>query len=306
MDTRPYFAKRNDMMVNILKNMRKEIAAAKQNEDHKDLNHLSTSFTKLWEVVWSNSQVTLETTKEMARLYTIGGTHWFVKMLILKLNSQVYSEDVSKCGDMIFSMMHIDLPACTLSLLINTIPAILTGDGDMESLCYPAGAALARLTVHCLAATIKMKTSGPYTTKKRKFRSVELTDLCNHAFNPVKQQKLSLSEKVGSSGDGTQEQLIAQAHNSLFQLFNKICVDSSKNPKLEFVYSFLEQCIELEGDDCGSLVSPLPPSLIYHLIRMQPTRFTPHCLLRIFDTGNPQSRRSLLEALCLLRNMPSA
>ena len=40
----------------------------------------------------------------------------------------------------------------------------------MESLCYPAGAALARLTVHCLAATIKMKTSGPYTTKKRKFR----------------------------------------------------------------------------------------------------------------------------------------
>lgn len=30
MDTRPYFAKRNDMMVNILKNMRKEIAAAKQ------------------------------------------------------------------------------------------------------------------------------------------------------------------------------------------------------------------------------------------------------------------------------------
>ena len=40
----------------------------------------------------------------------------------------------------------------------------------MESLCYPAGAALARLTVHCLAATIKMKTSGPYTTKKRKYR----------------------------------------------------------------------------------------------------------------------------------------
>ncbi len=30
MDTRPFFPKRNDMMVNILKNMRNEIAVAKQ------------------------------------------------------------------------------------------------------------------------------------------------------------------------------------------------------------------------------------------------------------------------------------
>ena len=49
------------------------------------------------------------------------------------------------------------------------------GDGEMESLCYPAGNALARLTVHCLAANIKIKTSGPYTTKKRKFRYNKLT-----------------------------------------------------------------------------------------------------------------------------------
>jgi len=304
MDTRPFFPKRNDMMVNILKNMRNEIAVAKQKDENNQIANLSASFTKLWEVVWDNSQVTLDTTKEMARLYTSGGTHWFVKMLISKLNSQVYSEDVTKCGDMIFSMMHIDLPACTLSLLINTIPSILAGDGEMESLCYPAGNALARLTVHCLAANIKIKTSGPYTTKKRKFRSVELTDLCNHAFNPAsKLRKLSTSDKIIQAGGQTQEQLITQAHHSLYQLFHQICIDSSKSPKLEFVYAFIEQCIELDNEDCSALMSIMPASLLYHLIRMEPSRFSPHCLLRIFDTGSQQGRRNLLTGLCLLRNI---
>ena len=45
MDTRPYFAKRNDMMVNILKNMRKEIAAAKQvNKKLSWVKYLSNAF----------------------------------------------------------------------------------------------------------------------------------------------------------------------------------------------------------------------------------------------------------------------
>eukprot|EP00088_Acartia_fossae_P050636 TRINITY_DN5673_c0_g1_i5.p1 TRINITY_DN5673_c0_g1~~TRINITY_DN5673_c0_g1_i5.p1 ORF type:complete len:979 (-),score=210.43 TRINITY_DN5673_c0_g1_i5:217-3153(-) len=303
-DTRPFFAKRNIMMKNILTIMRKEIIALKQNEDCDNLTRLSASFTKLWDSMWTQSQLTLQGTKEMARLYSTGGTHWYVKMLISKLNSQVYSEEVSKCVDIVFSLMHIDLPACTLSLLINTIPTILSGDGHMESLCYPAGATLARLTVHCLAATLRSKNSGPYTPNKRKYRSVELSELCNQATVRVKLRKAGSGEAVPTLTNASQEQLIMKAHNSIYQMFNQICMTSNKNPKLEFVYSFIEESIKLEAADCCALLSPLTASVLYHLVRMEPARFPPQAMLRIFDTSSAKGRRNALTGLCLLRNIP--
>jgi len=303
-DTRPFFAKRNNMMVNILKNMRKEVQPPKQGDIQ--LSNLSSSFSKLWDSLWSRSQLTMQGTKELARLYSTGGTHWFVKMVTAKLNSQVYSEEVRKCVDMLFSMMHIDLPACTLSLLMNTIPALLQGSGEMESLCYPAGSALARLVAQCLAATLNFKSSGPYTTKKRKFRSVELSELCNEENSRVKLRKVSSSDVASAyTPEASQEQLINKAHNSLYQLFTQMCMDSSRNPKLEFVYSFIEECTQLEGEDCHALLSPLPPTLLYHLIRMDPSRFAPRTILRIFDVTSVQGRRSALTSLCLLRNIRS-
>ena len=47
-------------------------------------------------------------------------------------------------------------------------------------------------------------------------RSVELTDLCNHAFNPAsKLRKLSTSDKIIQAGGQTQEQLITQVQKIL-------------------------------------------------------------------------------------------
>ncbi len=40
---------------------------------------------------------------------------------------QVYSEEVSRCVEMVFSLLHIDLPACTLALLLHLLPRLLAG-----------------------------------------------------------------------------------------------------------------------------------------------------------------------------------
>jgi hypothetical protein len=39
----------------------------------------------------------------------------------------VYSEEVSRCVEMVFSLLHIDLPACTLALLLHLLPRLLAG-----------------------------------------------------------------------------------------------------------------------------------------------------------------------------------
>ena len=51
---------------------------------------LSVWFDKVWEGIWENQVLSISSTKEIARLHTTGGTHWFVHVLVEKITSQVY------------------------------------------------------------------------------------------------------------------------------------------------------------------------------------------------------------------------
>ena len=39
----------------------------------------------------------------------------------------MYSEEVSRCVELVFSLLHVDLPACTLALLLHLLPRLLAG-----------------------------------------------------------------------------------------------------------------------------------------------------------------------------------
>jgi len=309
-DTRPYFSKRSTMMVNILKKMRREMeppvpatdGIGGSNGAGSATAHLSVAFDKLWDKVWEKRMLDIAATKEIARLFNIGGAQWLMDILVEKIRSQVYKEDVSRCTEMVFSIIHIDLPACTLSLLLYIIPNILRGNGWKEGLCYPAGNALARLTVSSLAAVLKLQNSGPYTIK-RKLRSVELDDLCNNHSQPVKLRKLAPNEAMPVDPSPTQEQLIQQAHVGLFELLSGVCAESTLSPKLEFVSCILEECVKLGREDSIMLLKPLSVDLTTHLIKLVPDRFPVETMLRFFDPNEQPGRKNILTSLCLLRNI---
>jgi len=303
-DSRPYFGKRSTMMVNILKKMRLEMEplAVQAENSGGGKAHLSLAFDKLWDKVWEKRMLDIASTNEIARLFNIGGAQWLMEILVEKIKSQVYKEDVSRCTEMVFSIIHIDLPACTLSLLLYIIPSILTGNGWRDGLCYPAGTALARLTVSSLAAVLKLKTSRPYTTK-RKLRSVELDDLCNNHAQPVKLRKLANNDSVAVDPTPSQQHLIQQAHYGLFELLSGVCAESSLSPKLEFVSCILEECVKGGREDSISLLSPLSNELIVHLIKLQPERFPVETMLRFFDPNLQKGRKNILTSLCLVRNI---
>ena len=51
---------------------------------------LSTAFDKLWQTIWDKRILNIAATKEVARLYEIGGPEWFVNVLVDKIRSQVW------------------------------------------------------------------------------------------------------------------------------------------------------------------------------------------------------------------------
>ncbi|XP_023336460.1 mediator of RNA polymerase II transcription subunit 24 isoform X2 [Eurytemora carolleeae] len=303
-DTRPFYSKRNTMMVNILKKMKREMGEKILPEDNAGKSGLSVWFDKVWDGIWENQVLSISSTKEIARLHTTGGTHWFVHVLVEKITSQVYSHDVQRCTEMVFSMLHIDLAGNTLSLLLYLLPSILTGVSNKDVLCYPAGRALAKLTVSCLAALLTSKPCSPYSGK-RKLRMGELDDLCNNQTQPVKLRKLTASESIQVAADGslTQEQLIHQAHVGLFTLLRGVALESTLSPKLEFVSCILEECVQVGGEESLLLLNPLSLDLVQHLIKLQPNRFSVEVILRLFDPNLPQGRRNAVSALCLHRNI---
>ena len=327
-DGLPYFQQRSTMMVNIVRKMKQELETVGEKkaggsvdsssswllardtecssaEDRSDLS-LEDEMTRVWEGLWSLGRLDIAGTKSVARLYNLGGPEWFVTVLVERLVSCVYYEDVDRAGEVIFSLLHIDLAANTLALLLHVLPRCLAGEGKEPLLVHPAGRSLAKLTVDCLAASLSMKSSKPYC-RSGQGRAQELASMCDGAQQPVKLRKLNSAEAVapglGEAGVA-QEQLVEAGHRGLFRLLQGLGMEPVVTPRLEFVCHILEQAALLGSAELSrQVLAPLPPSLITQLVRLMPERFTMQTILRMFDKNSNSGRKNMSRLLCLMRNV---
>jgi len=316
----PYFQQRSTMMVNIVRRMRQELERTNRSKvgDREgglggwrrlsqsvgDNNALEEEMTALWEDAWRRGRLDIAGTKQVARLFEIGGPEWFVTVLVERMVSQVYNEDVERAVELVFSLLHIDLVCCTLALLVHTLPRCLAGEGKEGLLAGAGGRSLAKLTVQCLAASMAMRGSKPYC-RAREGRGAELAQLCNGVTQPVKLRKLNGGEAVvGDLGERvTQEQLVDQAHTGLFHLLSGLCQEPVLSPRLEFVCTVLEEAVLAGREQSRQLLSPLPPTLLMQLVKIQPKRFSMELVLRLFDNNSSSGRKNMARVLCLMRNI---
>ena len=177
-DGLPYFQQRSTMMVNIVRKMKQELKTREKMvfmdesskwlwtggdalEDSSDVS-LEDEMTRVWDSLWSLGRLDIAGTKQVARLYSLGGPEWFVSVLVERLVSCVYYEDVDRAGELILSLLHIDTTANTLALLLHVLPRVLVGDGKESLLVHPAARSLAKLTVDCLASSLSVRASKSY------------------------------------------------------------------------------------------------------------------------------------------------
>lgn len=257
----------------------------------------------LWEDTWRRGMLDIAGTKQVARLFKIGGPQWFVRVAVERMVSQVYRDDVERATELVFSLLHIDLVACSLALLVHVLPRCLAGRGQETLLSYPGGRALARLTVQCLGAMLAMRSSRPYNSSDRP-RGAELVEMCNGVQQPVKLRKLNGGEAV-AMGDPellSQEQLVEQAHTGLFNLVSGLGQEPVLCPRLEFVCTLVEEAVLTGREQARAILAPLPPTLVMQLVKLQPNRFNLELILRLFDNSSSLGRRNTARILCLVRN----
>ena len=314
-DGLPYFQQRNAMMVNIVKKIRQEFQTESPARDiltnippveAGGAVSLDEEMSRVWDEVWARGRPHIAITKELARLYKVGGAEWFVTVLVEKMLSQVYTDEVDRAGEMVFSMMHLDLVSCSLVLLVHTLPRYLLGEGGETALVHPAGKSLARLTVDCLAASLSMRSSQPYCrSADTRPRPLQLSEICNGPRHPVKLRKLNGGESLATDTgiNVSQEQLVDQAHMGLFQLLSGVGMDPLVSPRLEFVCHVLEQSSLLSRELSRQVLSPAPPALITQLVKVMPDRFNQETIIRLFDTNSQAGRKNMARLLCLMRNI---
>lgn len=291
----PYYTQRCSMMVNIMKRMREEFSPG---NGKRVCEALAVELGEVWDRVWAGGRLNLADTRKVAGLAETGGSVWFVEVLVGKMAGMVYNLDVDRAVEVVFSMMHVDMPACMLALVLHILPKYLASSGQEERLAHPAGSALARLTVMTLAAALR--TRGP-TLGKRSARAAQLDDLCNSVSQPVK-----LSRLTGQDTEATMMQpelLLEQAHVGLFQLLAGLGVEPVVSPRTEFVCSFLEQCVLAGKEQARLLLAPAPVNLIIQLVKLQPSRFSMELILYIYDLSSSSGRKNVARILCMLRNI---
>lgn len=239
-----------------------------------------------------------------ARLLQIGGPEWMVRASLEQVGRQVYGEDVERATELVFSLLHLDLPACTLALLVQVLPRCLSGEGKEGLLAYPSGRALARLAVQCLGAALANRSSPPYLSVPG--RAFSLEHLCNGASRQGKRRRLTGGEAQGVAQESPgQECLVEEAHSGLFQLLSSIGQEPVLSPRLEFVSCLLEESVLTGRDQARAILAPLPTALVMQLVKVQPKRFSLELITKLFDNSTSSGRKTTARLLCLVRNMKS-
>jgi len=231
-----------------------------------------------------------------------------VSTLLGRVVTQVYQDDVERAIELVFSLMHIDLVACTLSLIVQVLPCLISGPEEDTYLSYPYLRALARLLVCSLGACLSVRGSMPRLTARQavtvRDREAELQEICNGQAQPVKLRRLVSGHcdvREGSSSSCVQEQLLEHAHQGLFSLLSSLATPCV-SPRLELLATVLEEAVLSGGQLARSILQPLQFTLIMQVVKLQPSRFSSALLLRMFDSGSSQGRKNAAKVLCLVRN----
>jgi len=308
----PYLTQRVQMMASIMKKMREELSSHKSGRGD---SCLSSRLADVWDRVWTNGRLDLVDTRRMAELFETGGAVWYVEVMVEKMVGMVYNTDMDKAVEVVFSLMHVDMAACMIALVVHVLPRYLATAGQEDRLAHPAGSALARLTVMVLSSALQDRPRGVYAASrgKRSARAAMLDELANSSSQPVKLRRLTSglgpvggeegAAPGGAASYGSQQELLDNAHSGLFTMLSWLGAEACISPRSEFVCCFLEQCVLAGREQARVLLGPAPLNMVMQLVKLLPGRFSMEMILSMYDLASSGGRKNAARILCMLRNI---
>lgn len=86
---------------------------------------LEDQFVEVWKTASERGWLPIESTQLLDSLLQSCGPLWLVTKLINEIIQCKHSKDMLKTMDIVFSLMHLDIERCTVSLLTEWLPMLL-------------------------------------------------------------------------------------------------------------------------------------------------------------------------------------
>lgn len=328
-----YYKERAGLMVAIIKRMFYDVHPL--SASHTKLKHSlhpymlvsRTPITELLEVEFgtlhTQGWLDLKLTHSLESLLTVGGPQWFCSSLIKLGMNFVHSPELQRSVDLLFAVFQLDIEACTLALLVHTLPSYLQNLSRLDALTEPCASALARLSVMCIYSALQSKASQKAATGSRKkggkksrreadlesFDGVDRPTKYRRVMGDVDMLELE-DTPIGMLPGGSQSnlnlsELLNKAIDELFRLFGVIACDPTLTPRTHFVFLFLEHAVLCGKSQGRTLLQFMPISLVSKMMKCLPDLFTTELVLALCDTQTAVGRKAMAKMLCQLYNYRS-
>lgn len=255
-------------------------------------NPLEEQFVEMWRTTMERGWVPIDSIQTLECLLQSCGPFWLVSRLIDEILQAKFTKDMLKSMDVVFSLLHLNIEACTISLLTEWLPMLLMNCSQKIQLIEPQSTILARLCVMCILAMMEAQDSSPGPKRRTPHAELEASgidgsagevDLDMDTVGPMlKVRKIETDEHETMSSDFVfdMKPSISQTpptvvhgplHNALlnlFQAFAQFMSVDHLSPKICFISQFLSLLVQLGGDPIKPLLRLMPPNLIQNMLRV--------------------------------------
>ncbi|GAB1599287.1 mediator of RNA polymerase II transcription subunit 24-like isoform X5 [Argonauta hians] len=271
------------------------------------------------QAIFENGWVDLRSLHALEQLLNLCGSDWFSDRLVAMMLTSNRLEDLSLSLSLSFALCHMDLENITLSLLLHTLPNILSSPHKMHMLENPRGAVLAKLCVMCIVgaqmAKSNSKDSFHYTKRgrKRQFHEVDWEEPeeenRKNKMRKVHEPQITLDSEgfnldfITAKEEGepsppydTKDPLNKAVLN-IMRMMNSLLHSSISSPRTGFVAALIEEAVRCGRQYSRLILQFMPQGMVTQLLKCLPGCLTNQQILSICDLSTTVGRKVAAKAI---------
>jgi mediator of RNA polymerase II transcription subunit 24 len=232
---------------------------------------LNTLFNDQWKEIIAKRWLPYEVAINLEEMLNSCGPFWLMKNLVDQLLNAKFVKDMDNTMDITFAIMHLNIEACTETLLKDILISMLFNKNQMAKITEPQSRLLAKLCIYAILSTMEAFETTPQKKRPR-------PDDDDSSSPMAKLRKTGIDSAVeGGTGekDGSSSQQLKESlRNSLqelFKIFHQQVMCDELSPKVNFIFQFFSLLVQFEKSvKIKAILKLIPSGLIQNLLKLVP------------------------------------
>ncbi|CRK99434.1 CLUMA_CG012704, isoform A [Clunio marinus] len=266
---------------------------------------LNETFCELWKEISAKRWLPFEVAINLEQLFKSCGAFWLMKNLIEQIFKCKFIKEMETTMDIVFAVMHLNIEACTETLLRDILPIMLLNKSHCSKLKGLQSRMLAKLCVYAILSTMD---TADVNRKRPRDDDDDMNSMTKVRKTGIEQQSIGSGIEGSSNDKDISSQLresLKMSLQDLFKIFYQQVTKDEMSPKVDFIFQFLSLLVQLEKSvKLKSILKLIPNGLIMNLLKIIPEDDVSFgFVLRLYDLSVSSGRALAISELCLLRNI---